>query len=217
MADVTILLGILASLALTFMTYSFLIKSNFAFDVAQNIFVGVSVGISSALAFNSLMSVAINPLPKEPLNIVPILLGLMLFAGLLKGSAPVRKLSWWGQFPLALIVATGFSISLRADVEASFWRQLLTIWNSFNTTNISSLFDAFVIFIGAITTICYFIYTRSNTGIMRTPNRIGRLMLMLFFGASFGNVIISRMTVMIGLIYNMIESLRILLQAIMGT
>jgi hypothetical protein len=221
MTDIALLLGIIASVSFTVMIFSFMFKPNISFRVAEHIFIGTAVGISTALAISSLLNTAIRPLSKDLLNIVPIALGLMLFTVFMR-SKSLKKLTWLRQLPLALIVATGFAITVRSDVDASFWRQFVTIWNAFRTTNIGSLFDASIILIAAVTTISYFIYTKEHknaqgrTTVLGQITRAGRFCLMVFFGASFGNIVLSRMTLIIGLVFNIIESLRTLLQALLG-
>ena len=216
MTDLVTLLGIVVSLVLTLLIFSFLFKPGRAFQIAEHLFVGTAVGISSALAINNILNIAVIPLHKDPSNIIPILLGLMLFTSFLGGFKALKRLTWLRQLPLALIVATGFSITVRTDVDASLWRQLVTVWSAFRTTNPWGLLDAFVILVTLVTSFSYFFYTRQQKGVLKPLTRVGRFSLMFFFGASFGSIVLARMTLIVGVVYNIIEAVRTLLQAAMG-
>ena len=55
-----------------------------------------------------------------------------------------------------------------------------------------------IIFVGVITTLAYFYFSREQTGWFGYVAKTGTYFLMVFFGATFGYTVMSRVTLLIG-------------------
>jgi hypothetical protein len=58
-----------------------------------------------------------------------------------------------------------------------------------------------VVFVGCITTLFYFYFSREHTGALGAVSRIGIIFIMIGFGASFGYTVMSRISLLIGRFY----------------
>jgi hypothetical protein len=58
--------------------------------------------------------------------------------------------------------------------------------------------SAIVVIVGVLTTLSYFYFSREHKGALGTSAKIGTYFLMIFFGATFGYTVMSRMSTFIG-------------------
>ena len=65
--------------------------------------------------------------------------------------------------------------------------------------------DNIIMVVGVVTTLSYFLYSASaqQHGILRAGNKIGRIVMMIAFGSSFGNTVMARMSFLIGIMERM--------------
>jgi len=209
--------GILVGVVLIIFVYSFLWKENIFFRTAEHIFIGVSFGITFVGAMQSLSITAAGPSLKGDWRyILPVLLGLLLFTSFARRFQGIKPLAWWSTIPTALIVATGFGVTIRTSIIASFYQQITSTANAFLAKDAPSLLNALIVLVAVICSIMYFTYTREHIGILKIPTRLGRLVIMMYFGATYGNVILTRMTLIIGIVYYIIDGIRTVLSAIVG-
>ncbi|MGI6662647.1 MAG: hypothetical protein ACOX4B_04100 [Bacillota bacterium] len=55
-----------------------------------------------------------------------------------------------------------------------------------------------VIFIGSLSTITYFFFTREQKGALKVTSQIGRWTMMIAFGSAFSNTVMGRLSLLIG-------------------
>jgi hypothetical protein len=58
--------------------------------------------------------------------------------------------------------------------------------------------DGIIVFLGIATTLAYFFFSKEHKGWFGTTARIGTWFLMIFFGATFGYTVMSRISLLIG-------------------
>jgi hypothetical protein len=58
--------------------------------------------------------------------------------------------------------------------------------------------SAIVVLVGVLTTLSYFYFSREHRGALGQSAKIGTYFLMIFFGATFGFTVMSRMSTFIG-------------------
>jgi hypothetical protein len=147
-----------------------------------------------------------------PVNLVffvPVILGLLL---LLRLSS---KLGWISRWSLAFIVGTTAGLNfvryMRSDfVEqiASTFIPLLVDWQGFGhffsglNLDIAGQFVAmlanWVIFLGVLSGLVYFFFSKEHTGMLGRVSRFGIWVLMVTFGASFGYTVMGRVSLLVG-------------------
>lgn len=198
--------GIILGAGITLAIYSFLYQDNPAFKIAENLYVGVSLGYTIIITwFNflkpdlydplivPLFSSAVERSPQYAL-ICPSLLGLFM---LLRFS---RKLSWLSRWTFAFVVGLGAGISIPRVISAFILQQIKPSLHpvfSGGETFLSSI-NTLIILLGVISVLIYFIFSVEHKGAIGKMSKIGIWFLMISFGASFGYTVMGRLSLLIG-------------------
>jgi hypothetical protein len=180
--------GIWLSAIGTLAIFSFLYKDNPLYRATEQILVGLSVGYLIVMTFQStLIPRVVNPvLNLEGWGFVACFWVLLMWTRL---SAKYNFMSRW---PLAIIVGAGAGLSIPAMLKARIITQLGA------TIRTEITIDVIIGAAGVISTLSYFYFTRPQTGPFRAASKLGTLYLMVFFGATFGYTIMSRLSLLIG-------------------
>jgi len=184
-------LGILLAALMTIACYSYLFKENIMYRLAEHIFVGLGAGYAIAMGWNSIKNNAINPMINngEFLQIVPLVLGVLLFTRFLPGSN-----KWLARIPMAFLVGMGVALSARAAILAEFVNQIRATIIPLNSI------DNILIVVGTIGVLSYFFFSSKFTqGIpgLKYGSLVGRYVMMAAFGAAFGNGVMGRISLLI--------------------
>jgi hypothetical protein len=182
-------IGTLIAAFLTLCIFSFLYKDNPFYRFAEHLLVGISVGYILVIALNTtVMPKLINPIFQEGkfVYIIPGILGLFMFARFLP------KYVWLSRISIALIIGAGAGVAIPATMQAKILAQMQASMTNFATV------DGIIIFIAAGTTLAYFFFSKEHKGWFGATARIGTWFLMIFFGATFGYTIMSRISLLIG-------------------
>jgi hypothetical protein len=181
-------LGVWLSAIGTLAIFSFLYKDNPLYRATEQILVGLSVGYLVVMTFQStLMPRVAHPVMNaEPWGFVAAIWVLLMWTRL---SSRYSYISRW---PLAIIIGAGAGLSIPAMLKARILTQLGATIKSDVTL------DVIIGAIGVVSTLSYFYFTRPQTGPFRAVSKLGTLYLMVFFGATFGYTIMSRLSLLIG-------------------
>jgi hypothetical protein len=182
---------------LTLCIFSFLYKENPFYRFAEHLFVGISAGYGVAVYWNN----AIVPNLFVPLFqqhnwwfIIPGLLGMMFFFRF------NQKTGWLILIPMAVLLGTGSGMSLAPTVQTNILKQMQSALA--DATNLTlggwGLVWGIVTLFGVITTLSYFFFSREQKGLLRVSANIGVWFIMIGFGASFGNTVMGRISLLIG-------------------
>ncbi|MEO0068488.1 MAG: hypothetical protein ABIK23_05070 [candidate division WOR-3 bacterium] len=193
------IIGTWIAATLTIAILSFLYKDNPLYRAAEHIYVGISAGFAVIYAwafdvypmlvdtFRTNLS-ARNYLEAYIL-ILPALLGIMM----LLRSIP--KLVWLSRWPISFTIGIGAGLGLIASVQGYLLPQISdTLRPLINLNNA-------VIYIGVITTLTYFYFSKEHKGLLGALSRIGIVFIMVAFGASFGYTVMARVSLLIGRFY----------------
>jgi len=173
---------------LTLAIFSFLYKDNPFYRFAEHLFVGVSLGYSIPLVYyNAFIPFVYTPivLRHEFIYIIPSLMGMTFFFRF------NRKLSWLSRYPITFnmgIIGLGVPMSMHALTLVQMRTSMLPI------TDINLL----LIFIGTITILLYFFFSKAHEGVYKHFTKIGVWYMMIGFGASFGYTVMARLSLLIG-------------------
>lgn len=199
METVGIWIGALCTLAI----FSFLLRENPFFRTAEHLFIGLAAGLGIFYGYQTIVSNAwtplFNPDPGEARKwflIVPLVLGVLLYTRFLK------KGKWISRIPLGFLVGVGSALAIRGVIGASFMSQIvatmeLPLWHTMAKFKI----DAILFILGVIGTLIYFFFSREQKGPLKVGAGIGKWVMMLAFGAAFGNTVMARMSLLVGRIY----------------
>jgi len=181
--------GILISALLTLFIFSFLYRDNPFYKFAEHLLVGVSVGYFVVVAINTtVLPKLFLPLFKEGnlLYLIPGFLGFIMF---LRFSP---KFSWVSRISLALIIGAGAGVSIPAFMQAQILTQMKASMLKFTSI------EGIVVMVALCTTLVYFFFSKEHKGWFGRTAKVGTWFLMIFFGATFGYTVMSRISLLIG-------------------
>lgn len=193
--------GTLAAGLVTIAIFSFLYRDNPLYRAAEHLLMGLSVGFTIVLLWNSVLKPKmLTPLITEGdyFALIPLTLSLLML---------MRLRPAWGYLSkpvLAFVVGAGAGVSIPAMFDARILKQLSATIEPFAALRQSAavsemeVFEAFVGLIGCAAVMVYFFYTRPDTRPVRAVSSIGVYFMMIFFGATFGYTVTSRLTLLIG-------------------
>jgi len=207
------LLGIWVAAILTLCIFSFLYKNNPAYDVAQNLFVGLTLGYVLVVKvlkegifgvikdqFFATGTWTIQPdIATIVSSVIAILLGLLFF------SSYVPKWSWLVTIVLALTIGWGSGIVISAELSSKVYAQVTSTILDFQGFSEKKFFsgsksqvNTVLMLVGVICTLTYFFFSVEHRGVPGKLAKIGVIFIMISFGASFANAVAGRVTLLIG-------------------
>lgn len=203
MADV---IGLWVGWFLMLMVYSYpLYKENVAFRTAEHTFIGVMLAVNIVVQFSNVMRLCVTPLMQgNILMIVPLILGLMIFAML------IPEYRWISRYPIALMVGAGFGLGIRGTIKPNLQDAIIDTITAPSGGALIDWFNYLWVAVGLICSIMYFMLTFEHTGPLRAPTRLGRLFLMLALGGYFGNTVLFRFTMLTGRARFFLQVLRLI-------
>lgn len=177
-----------ATALLTLAIYSFLAGDNPFYKFAEHLLVGLTIGYTLVITLKSVIwPQAILPVTNgEIQSVVPLVLGGLILLRL------VPKWTGWSRISLALVVGGGAGVAIPAMLKARVLDQMAA-----TATGVTG-WAGWIILIGVMATLTYFVFTRAHSGAWGTSARIGRYFMMVFFGATFAYTVMSRVALLIG-------------------
>ncbi len=182
---------------LTLFIYSFLYKDNPFYKFAEHLFVGISAGYGVALTWHNMFYPNVwIPLVKEGnlWYIIPTIVGIFYITRF------IPKVSWLVRIPIAVVLGWTAGVSIPLIFQASILQQIqntIIVPHTFSENVWLGIWSV-VIFIGVISTLMYFFFSRKETGWMGKVGRVGIVFIMIGFGATFGLTVMARVSLLIG-------------------
>ncbi len=192
MADMFTEIGIWVAAAYTLMIYSYPYKDTPLFKFAEHSMIGLGIAVTTIMGVRNILDIAVGSIIEkgEVSWIIPILLGLALF------TRYSKQYAWLSRWPLALLVGVGIGVAMGSQVDASFVAQIRS-----TVTGVNNLNQA-LLAIMVVLTVTYFIFSigkvQREEGVFKYTSQLGRYIMMMCFGALFGNTIMTRMALFIG-------------------
>lgn len=178
----------LVAALLTLAIFSFLYKDNPFYRFAEHLLVGVSMGYAIPLVYkNVFIPFLYTPvfLQRQYDLILPAIFGTFFIFRF------NRKLAWLSRYPIVFsmgIVGMGVPLSMHASVLVQMRSAMLPILD----------INSFIIFLGTISILLYFFFSKSHEGVYGKFTKIGIWYMMIGFGASFGYTVMARLSLLIG-------------------
>ncbi|MBM3314418.1 hypothetical protein FJY71_01055 [candidate division WOR-3 bacterium] len=189
-------IGTWVAAGLTIAILSFLYKDNPLYRLAEHIYVGISAGyaviyvwsfdVYPMLVKKFQEHMAARNHAEAWILVVPALLGLMM---LLRW---IPKLAWISRWPMSFTIGIGAGLGLIATVQGYLLPQVSDTLAPLLTAN------AIVMYVGVISTLLYFYFSKEHTGALGVVSRVGTIFIMVAFGANFGYTVMARVSLLIG-------------------
>jgi hypothetical protein len=209
------LIGAWVATGLTLFIFSFLYKDNPLFKLAENLYVGVSVGYTIVKTYDTVIVHLIwKPIVEdgEWTLVIPVAIGLLML------TRYVPKAAWLSRYAFAFIVGVGSGLAIPRVISSYILKQIedtvrplmmlvpgegLTF--TWNLLNPASSLNTIIILVGVSSVLFYFFFSVEHTGPGKAVARTGILFLMIAFGAAFGYTVMARMSLLIGRLTDLIE------------
>ena len=179
--------GIWLAAVCTIAIYSILYRENVLFRLFEHILIGLATGYGAYIVVTQVL----HPLWYTPTfeegrwyDIFALLTGALFY------TIFSRRLAWMSRFAMGVLMGlgaglgiVGFITELAPQLQASF-KPLNTINNV-------------MVLVTVLTVMSYFFFSREHGRGLAASSRLGRWLLMVGFGAIFGNTVMARMSLFI--------------------
>ncbi len=166
-----------------------LYKDNKMFRIAENTLVGITAANAIVLNYhNYVRPTVLTDMGKNGKYwyIIPIVIGLLMYTRF------IHQVRWLSRIPMALWLGIGTGYIL-TTTQGVFVTQIQATFKSLNTVN-NILFV-----LGVVTVLAYFFFTvPTNNAPMRAMTGVGKVFLLVGFGAAFANTVMTRVSVLLG-------------------
>jgi hypothetical protein len=194
---------------ITLCCFSFLVKDNPFYRLAEHLFVGVSAGYYfSMISFHQVIkpnllakiapslfaSGAAASNPAELSYIIPGLLGLLMLFKL----SPAY--SWVSRFTISFVMGVSTGLAIVYSTQQMLIPQVAKAIRPLAVAgDYMQSFSNLVLVIGSITCLFYFFFSTEHRGpVYGNLARVGIWFLMVSFGAAFGATVMGRISLLIG-------------------
>ncbi|MBW1736123.1 MAG: hypothetical protein JRJ69_00895 [Deltaproteobacteria bacterium] len=173
---------------LCMMAWSVMYKENFWYRIAEDLTIGVMGGyVMASLTLNTFDNYISPLLSGEIINIVPILLGIMMWTQLSKNYRYLART------PLSFITGIGSAIAMKGAIYGNILVPIISMSTPPTTGTIGTL-NHIIAAIATITTVAYFFFTIKPIGPLKYISTTGRIMMMIGFGSVAGSSVLSNTT-----------------------
>ncbi|RME38552.1 MAG: hypothetical protein D6793_02530 [Thermoflexia bacterium] len=214
------LVGLIVGTLLTLMVLSYLLGDNPFYRLALHILVGATVGYGTAVALRVLLQRVLPALsdPAARLSlVVPVVLGiLLLFKGFPRWAS-------WGNLSAALLVGVGAAVALSGALLGTILPQARAVGSlgDWLQGGWAGLVNGLLGAMGTACALLAFAFAiprnpslrRFWNGVVRLPGRLGRVFLLVAFGAAFATALTASLSVLVGRVYAVVEGVQRILSA----
>jgi hypothetical protein len=189
------------SVLFTLMMLSFLFKDNPLYKLGENTFLGISLGYGWVWSWNMIIiPYLFRPLKDAYLDFQPYDLTLVLWV--IMGTTMFFRFSrtkaWIANYWFAFIFAYVAGYSIPVQVQQLFIQGANMMKPLLEYPTFFEISKWFVIIFGTFTALMYFFFSKPHRGVLGKTARVGILILMINFGASFGATVMGRIALFIG-------------------
>jgi hypothetical protein len=219
--------GTIVAIVLTLVIFSYLLGDNVLYRLAEHIFVGVAVGYAVVVAFHAVVvpkllsplieTVTTQDWGESVLLLTSLVLGLLLLTKLSRRAGIV---SWLGSFSLAVLLGVGAALAIAGALMGTLWPQINT------TSEVAryvarygpalGLFSGIVVLVGVTGALLHFYFGTGGEGrlaairdsLVHTWGGLGHWFILIAFGAFLAATFLSRLSLLIGRIQFLVDSVR---------
>lgn len=185
---------------LTVFIFSFVYQENPLYRFAEHLYVGTAAGYALSINFGYIKTLGVEPLMKQGKFslIFPLVLGLMLFTRYFKSVA------YFSRWAMAFQIGIGTGLSLYGIADAQLLKQITATFVPLFVSKNGSIqalptINNIIMVVGVLGVLVYFFFSgKQQKGIAKSGAVFGRWVMMVTFGVSFGNVVMGRISLMLG-------------------
>lgn len=180
----------------TILLLSVVFKDNPAYRFAENTYVGLYAGYTVAVQwFNYIRPSFQLKIMQEGKwwYIVPIIVGLMIY------TRYIKPIAWVSRYHICFLLGIGSGYILSTTFKPMFIDQIratfLPLWGTGDWwKSVSNI----IYVVGTFTALVYFLFTLEKKGVQGKISSMGRWVMMVAFGAAFGNTVMARVSLFLG-------------------
>jgi len=179
--------------------FSFVYKENPFYRMFEHIYVGAAAGYTVVANYNTLLERGIKPLAQKGQFslIIPLALGLLLYTRYFK------KFAYLSRWSIAFLLGIGVGISTAGLIQSQLIAQIRAgmmnlIVYSDGAFVFSRSINNIIMFLGTMSVILYFFFSVQQKGLIKKGSTLGRYVMMITFGVAFGNVVMGRISLLLG-------------------
>lgn len=176
--------GLYAALGLTLLIWSYLYKDTIFFRFAEYTYLGVAAGHLFVMTAIRLRDSVLIPLifKSQYALAIPVVAGIILY------TRYAKRTEWISRLPVAILIGVGTGLATRGLIDAQFVRQILATITPRNPV------DGTLIAVFTCCALAYFFFTRQQAGMFGKLTRVGRAIILVAMGATFGSLATTRLT-----------------------
>jgi hypothetical protein len=213
-------IGVVVAAVLTLCVFSYLLGDNVLYKLAEHIFVGVAVGYAVVIVFhNVLASKLMIPLVEALSNsdwgdLLLLLISLVL--GLLLLTKPFKVLSGLGNLSIAFLLGVGAALAIGGALLGTFLPQIDAVTNLEQYRSGLGLFGGLVILAGVTGVLLHFHFGADTEGrlagfreqLVWIWGGLGRWFILIAFAAILATTFMSRLSLLVGRVEFLLDSVR---------
>ncbi len=187
--DIWVWVGALVTIG----TYSILFKDNPIYRVLESIFVAILAGhavVVNWFSFQKPTLVGRLAENHEYSVLIPLFLAALMYFRYSK------KQAWVARYSMSFVMGIGAAYVLTKNLKPMFLTQakatMISLWVEGNW---QSTLNNLVVVLGVVSVLMYFFFTVKKEGTVKFFGSIGRIYLMIAFGALFGDTVMGRVSV----------------------
>jgi len=180
--------------AMILATWSYLYKENIFSKVASSIVISISTVHFFLVYVQRTYEFAVIPLLGGRISyIIPLTLGLLMYTRLSK------KYAWLSSYAYSLQLGLGTGSTLTTVVASSITGRIAMLINEpFKGATMFDKLSGTFLFIGAILSMTYWLFTKEATGVYGYAVKIGRLFLMASIGMLYAEDVLWSQSLFVG-------------------
>ena len=180
--------------------FSFVYKENPVYRLAEHIYVGAAAGYTIVVNYGNIVDRGIKPLVSQGSYnlIIPLVFGLLLYARFFKSIA------WLSRWSIAFLLGIGVGVSTFGEVNSVIIAQVrasmmtLIVKDSSGAFLLGRSLNNWIMVLGTLSVLLYFFFSVEQKGLVRKGASFGRAIMMITFGVAFGNVVMGRISLLLG-------------------
>jgi len=192
----TATLGTWLQALFTILLVSVVFKDNPAYRFAEHTYVGLFAGYGVALAFFNYIRPNVEDrllAKKEYIFLIPILIGLLMY------TRYIKPIAWLSRYTISFNLGIGTGYVLSKDFKPFFVDQIrATFLQLWGVSDWWKLLSNWIYVVGVVSSLVYFLFTLQKKGVQGKVSMVGRVVMMVAFGAAFGNTVMARVSLFLG-------------------
>lgn len=189
MVELYLIAGATLAFILTLMIFTFIWRDNAIYRFAEHTYLAVALGHYFNLSLYYLRDNTLPSIGKgRIILIVPLILGFLYFTRYIKN----RVISSLSRLPVGVLTGIVTAVLVTAALDANLVRNMaanLTVSLQPTYANLTN----WIVLIGSLVVLTYFIFIREHTGVLLIPSRLGLYVMMIALAGWWAGAVMTRL------------------------